>query len=154
MENVIFIKIQHTHRLDMGRFGICVSKAGDTHGMKYSLALQKTKAMEEKTPASLCPLSWNSEKMWLSQKLEIKWVICLTSRSEEEIFQRSSAWCYKVFLSGSSGRGTLWMRNSVSRNIPFSPTAKNQHYPSPLTQSKIASVDKRQQKIRECFSLI
>lgn len=37
----------------MGRFGICLSKAGDTRGMKYSLALQRTKAVEEKTPASL-----------------------------------------------------------------------------------------------------
>lgn len=154
MENVIFIKVQHTRRLDVGRFGICMSKAGDTHGMKYSLALQKTKAVEEKTPASLCPLSWNSEKMWLSQKLEIKWVICLTSPNEEEIFERSGGWCYKVFLSGSSGCETLWMRNSVSMNIPSHPLQKTQHYPSPLTQSKIASADKRQQKIRECFSLI
>lgn len=64
--------MQHTLGLDVGRFGIRMSKAGDTHGMKYSLALQKTKAEEEKTPASLCALSWNSEKMWLSQKLEIE----------------------------------------------------------------------------------
>lgn len=70
--------------------------------MKYSVALTKTL---EGTSASLCTCMSSSQacpgtnrKFDLSQKLEIKWLICLQSETEEEMLDRANAWSYKVLL--------------------------------------------------------
>lgn len=79
-----------------------VCQAGDTHVIEYSVAVQKTKAVEG-APASLCMCVSSSQacpganrKFDLSQKLEIKWLICLQSKTE--MVERSNAWSYKVLL--------------------------------------------------------
>lgn len=143
MENVIFIKIQQAG--DGKVWNLFVK--GWRHPLNeiFPKHFKGQKQWKNKHLPAFCPLSWNSEKTWLSHNLESKWVICLTSPSEEEIFERPSAWFYKVLLSGSSLPVGLCMRNFGLHVLT--------HCKKP-TQSKITSADKRQQKIRECFSLI
>lgn len=152
--------LKHTAQrgLDVGRrFGICLSKAVEknTHGMKYSLALQKDKSSGRKNtcPAFVCPVSWNSER-------RCGWVRSLGFVCHPKPKRKywKDHWKYwKVSLSGSSLAVGLCVRNSGFVNIPPHPLQKNNKKPTqqcPLTQRKITSADKRQQKIRECFSLI